>query len=62
MEDGWITAIGFRDFVVDEMKNYNVDSYINFGGDLEVLEWRTLKPVVLFERIHSIIGRRIGLI
>ena len=62
MEDGWITAIGFRDFVIEEMKNYEIDSYINFGGQLDVIEWRTLKPSVLFDRINSIISRRIGLV
>jgi len=61
MEDGWITGIGFRDFVIDEMSQYDIDSYINFGGDLDVFEWRTLKPQILFEKTHSIIGQRIGL-
>ncbi len=62
MEDGWITGINFRDFVVEEMANYNVDSYINFGGELDIVNWRTLKPTVFFERINQIISRRIDLI
>ena len=61
MEDGWITGLNFRDFVQEEMKNFNVDSYINFGGDLDVVNWRTLKPLQLFQRIDDIISRRIDL-
>lgn len=61
MEDGWITGLNFRDFVQDEMKNFNIDSFINFGGDLDVINWRTLKPQLLFQRINDIISRRIDL-
>ena len=61
MEEGWITGLNFRDFVQEEMKNFNVDSYINFGGDLDVVNWRTLKPLQLFQRIDDIISRRIDL-
>jgi len=61
MEDGWITGVNFRDFVQEEMKNYNIDSYINFGGELDILNWRTLKPQVFFEKIDHIISRRIDL-
>ena len=61
MEEGWITGLNFRDFVQEEMKNYNIDSYINFGGELDVVNWRTLKPQQLFLRIDDIISRRIDL-
>jgi hypothetical protein len=62
MEDGWITAINFRDFVLDEMKQFNIDSYINSGGDLDVLNWRTMKPQALCHKINDLISRRIDLI
>ena len=61
LEDGWITAINFRDFILEEMQQYNIDSYINSGGDLDVINWRTLTPQVLCARIHEIISRRIDL-
>lgn len=61
MEDGWITAINFRDFVLEEMKVFNLDSYINSGGELDVVNWRTMKPLQLFSRIDKIISRRIDL-
>lgn len=61
VEEGWICAINFRDFVLDEMKNFNLDSYLNFGGDLDIFNWRTLKPQLVFQQIDSIISRRIDL-
>jgi hypothetical protein len=60
VEDGWITAVNFRDFVTNEMKKYHIDYYINFGGDLDTIPWRTLKPKKLFELIDQMIVRRIG--
>ncbi len=59
VEEGWIAAINFQDFVLNEMKTYNLDSYINFGGSLEEIPWRTLTPVKLFKQIDSLIQRRL---
>ena len=61
VEVGWIAGIGFPDHVTEEWKKYNVDSYINYGGDLDIRNWRTLKPAKLFERIDTIIRHRIAL-
>ena len=60
VEEGWIAAICFPDFVLSEMKNFNLDYYINFGGTLENINWRTLEPQVLFNRIDSLIQKRLG--
>lgn len=59
--EGWIAALKFPGFVIDEWKVYNVDGFINFGGELEIDNWRTLKPLTLFQRVDSIIRRRIPL-
>ena len=59
VENGWIVAIGFRDFILEEWKKYNVDYYINFGGNLEINNWRTFVPIKLMEMIDSIIVRRL---
>ena len=61
VEDGWIAAICFQDFVLDEMKQYNLDYYINFGGTLEQVNWRTLEPRLLFNRVSNLIQKRLGL-
>jgi hypothetical protein len=57
--EGWIAAINFRDFIIEEWKKYNVDAYLNFGGELEINNWRTLKPLTLFQKVDSIIRMRI---
>lgn len=61
VEDGWIAAINFRDFIFDEWKKYNIDSYINFGGNLQIDNWRTLTPLLFFEKVKNIINHRIEL-
>jgi hypothetical protein len=60
VEDGWIAMVGFRDFVLDEMKNFNIDSYVNFGGTLQIDNWRTLAPKVFYQLVEQQIQRRIG--
>ena len=60
--EGWITALNFPRFIIDEWRNFNVDSYINYGGELEIKGWRTLKPLALFQKVDSIIHKRISLI
>lgn len=60
VEDGWIAAIGFQDFVVQEMQQFHLDYYINFGGDLDKIPWRTLAPPQLFAVVDSLMQRRLG--
>ncbi|MEL6557451.1 MAG: hypothetical protein AAFQ94_04660 [Bacteroidota bacterium] len=59
LEDGWIASVNFRDFVIDEMKNFNIDSYINFGGTLNIDNWRTLKPQHFYKKVKNLITRRL---
>lgn len=60
VEEGWIAAISFRDFVFSEMRSYNIDSYINSGGTLEELHWRTYTPKQLFALVNSMIQKRLN--
>ena len=60
VEDGWIVAINFPEFVEREWKKYRLDYYINFGGTLQINNWRTLKPVSLFELVNELLVRRLG--
>ncbi|MEO9802686.1 MAG: hypothetical protein ABJF04_05525 [Reichenbachiella sp.] len=61
VEEGWIVGIGFRDFVVEEMTNFNVDGFINFGGPLDIHNWRTLKPLTLCQQMDRLIMKRLGM-
>lgn len=60
LEDGWVAAVNFRDFVLQEMAKYHLDFYINSGGGLQIDNWRSFDPPALFHRIDSIISRRLG--
>ncbi len=61
IEDGWIAALNFRDFVQQEWKKYRLDYYINYGGTLEIENWRTFQPIDLFRKIDLLINHRIDL-
>ncbi|NMM49713.1 hypothetical protein [Marinigracilibium pacificum] len=61
VEDGWICAVGFHKHVYQEWKIYGVDSYIDFGGSLELINWRTFKPMMLIDRISMEFSKRLGL-
>lgn len=59
VEDGWIVAINFREFVEAEWHKYRLDYYINFGGTLEIDNWRTLTPIRLYETVREMVVRRL---
>lgn len=59
VEDGWIAGVNFREHVIEEFRQNNIDYYINFGGDLDDLNWRQLKPIQLFKRVEEQLMRRL---
>lgn len=60
IENGWIAAVNFPESIEKEWIKYHIDYYINFGGNLEINNWRTLKPQVFYQRVKSQIVKRIG--
>ncbi len=60
VEDGWVAGINFREHVLDEFKQSNIDYYINFGGGLEQMNWRALKPVQLFQKVQEQLQKRLN--
>jgi hypothetical protein len=58
-EDGWIALLNFRDYVLEDMAQANIDSYLVLGGKLNELKWRTLNPEQLFEQVESQVTRRL---
>lgn len=60
VEDGWLAAVSFPDFVQDEFKKYHLDSFINMGGTLQIDNWRTLHPLSFYELVSSLIQRRLS--
>ncbi len=59
VEDGWIAAVSFPDFIQEELRKYNVDHYINMGGTLQINQWRTLQPHTFYEVVRKLIQRRL---
>src|SRR5688572_28711798 len=60
VEDGWIAGINFRDHVISEFKRNNLDYYINFGGVLDEMNWRNLKPVQFFNLVEEQLIKRLS--
>lgn len=60
VEDGWIAGLNFRDFIQDELQKYELDSYINFGGTLDIHNWRTHNPRQLYKLVEKLIVRRLN--
>lgn len=60
VEDGWIAGINFRDHVIEEFKSNNIDYFINFGGELDELNWRQLKPLQFFKKVEEQLMKRLN--
>ena len=62
IEQGWIAAVNFREYILEEWQKYNIDYYINCGGSLQFSNWRTFTPETFFMKIEELITRRIDLL
>lgn len=60
VEEGWIAAVGFPDFIQSEMRKFGIDAYINMGGTLQIDQWRTLTPLGFCEVVEQLIHRRLN--
>ena len=60
VEDGWIAMVNFHEHVVSEFERANVDHYFLMGGELEEIEWRTYLPQQFFDKVESLVNKRIG--
>jgi hypothetical protein len=61
IEDGWIAAINFQPHVLSELRQSNIDYYLNFGGELDEFNWRKFSPLQLYSEINRIMNRRLGM-
>ena len=60
IEDGWIAILNFRDHVLNEFKEANIDHYFLMDGELNEQSWRTNRPEQLYKKIEGLVQRRIG--
>lgn len=59
LNDGWIVGLNFRDHVVQEFKDANLDYYIAFGGRFDEMPWRKYSPDQLFKITDRMITKRL---
>jgi len=45
--------------VLKEFSSFNIDYYMLFGGELDILQWRTFTPVELFKHVGNIMAKRL---
>jgi hypothetical protein len=60
VEDGWIVGVNFQEHVIREFKDNSIDYYINFGGALDNMPWRTLKPLQFFKKVEELLTKRLN--
>lgn len=58
IEDGWIVFINFHEHVIRDFHDANIDYYIVSGGNLNEFQWRNYTPNNLYEKIESLVMKR----
>jgi hypothetical protein len=61
LDVGWIIGLNFRDHVVFEFSQANLDYYIAFGGRFDMFPWRTMLPDQLFKLLDELMTKRLGM-
>jgi len=59
VEDGWIAMVNFHEHVISEFERANIDQYFLMGGELEEIEWRTYLPQQFFDKVESLVSKRL---
>jgi hypothetical protein len=59
VEEGWIALINFHDHVLSEFERIQIDHYFAMGGELEDIEWRTYTPYQFFQKVDSLVQKRL---
>lgn len=60
VEDGWIAFVNFREHVMADFQEANIDYYVISGGELDDLNWRLYTPQTMFEKVEGMVTKRIG--
>lgn len=58
--DGWIALLNFRDHVLHDFQEANIDSYFVLGGKLNDLKWRSYSPTQLYRKVSEQVMKRLG--
>ncbi|MFT6815515.1 MAG: hypothetical protein ACJAZ3_001425 [Sphingobacteriales bacterium] len=61
IEDGWVVGLNFKEHVLKEFKDNNIDYFMYFDGNEEdPLDWRIFEPQQFFELVNSRMERRLN--
>ena len=47
-QGGWVVFSNFQEHVVEEMRQINLDRFVNIGQEFNLSEWRSLQPQPYF--------------
>lgn len=59
--DGWICLLNFREHVLQDLQDADIDSYFVLGGQLNDLSWRTYTPMQLCKKVDDQVMKRLGM-
>ncbi|TNE82205.1 MAG: hypothetical protein EP332_01055 [Bacteroidetes bacterium] len=59
-DEGWVAMLNFRQHVLREIRDQNLDYYVHFGGELDDIYWRKLQPPQLFTVVQKVLSHRLG--
>lgn len=58
--DGWIALVNFRKHLREEIHHYHLDHYLVYGGELDEMDWYSMSPQKFYQKVKSIIERRLN--
>ena len=57
--EGWIAMLNYREHVLSEFAEANIDQYFVMGGFINEIRWRTYRPLQLFQKISQLVQHRL---
>ncbi|MCD4698266.1 MAG: hypothetical protein K8S16_18730 [Bacteroidales bacterium] len=57
--DGWIALVNFREHVLNEIEQANIDYYLAMGGCLNNMVWRSHIPNRVYENVKIFVTKRL---
>lgn len=58
-EGGWIALINTRQHILDELHDARLQNYMHFGDEYNDINWRTQKPLIVFQIIDAMVDGRL---
>ncbi|MBP6827129.1 MAG: hypothetical protein KA165_11275 [Saprospiraceae bacterium] len=58
-EGGWIALLNIRQHIAEEMYDARLQRYIHFGDEYNDINWRTQKPLIVFQIIDAMVNGRL---